>query len=275
MLPLQKPTLWNINPGILEYNCRKYGMPVPVVAMPMWEGAGGIVYDFSGCNNHSSINGADWVANGLLFDSADTGDYIDLGNASILNFINNYTISFRINPTDDWNSDSSDSSIVDSGLHGGVGQPLYHSLLKIDADNTDQLQYVTRNAGATKVVNCSKSNWDANTWYDIVIVHDSSNNIKWYINGTIDNTVAFFPLDTTNYGGYHIGKRSTGAFDYYNGIVNSVAFYNMQLSSTQVKFLHDDPYFMFRVPDELYGYAAAAGVSIPVLIHQMQQQGIL
>lgn len=27
--------------GIVAYNCRKYGMPHPVLAMPMWEGAGG------------------------------------------------------------------------------------------------------------------------------------------------------------------------------------------------------------------------------------------
>ncbi len=78
--PSQIPNLkvkprWQAPVGVMEsvvsYNCRKYGMPRPVLALPLWEGAGNRAVDLSGHGNHGTlIDGPKWVADGLCFDSA-------------------------------------------------------------------------------------------------------------------------------------------------------------------------------------------------------------
>ncbi len=55
--PKIKPRLWNLQTGTVAYNCARMGLPMPVLAMPMWEGAGDKVYDYSGNRNNGDCAG--------------------------------------------------------------------------------------------------------------------------------------------------------------------------------------------------------------------------
>ncbi len=56
-----------------------------------------------------------------------------------------------------------------------------------------------------------------------------------------------------------------------NGIIDDILIFDTALTEAQIKFLYENPYFMYRLPEELYGYAAVAGISMPLLIQQMNQ----
>lgn len=93
--PQLKPR-WVAPVGIMEsvvaFNCRKYGMPRPILAMPMWERAGNRVIDLSGHGNHGGLTGTPkWVADGL--DLNGSTDYVNIGADSSLDTGNNLTIS--------------------------------------------------------------------------------------------------------------------------------------------------------------------------------------
>ena len=261
MLPLQKPTLWNADPGIIEYNCRKHGMPVPVVAIPMWEGAGDQAVDLSGNGNHADIGDTIWD-NGLV---KNTSSLLDIPNSPSINSINNnneYTVVLGLNRN------------IANTSYLAIGKPLRSSdAAEITFSLT--ISWSTPASGYAwrlhhahswtnkKLLDNVKS---ASTDKQIVGLYDGSY-MRLYTNGVPTVSLATTTIPGTTSDNLTAGGHASTTYDY-------TYIYNRALSPYQVKFLNDDPYFMFRVPDELYGYAAA-GVSIPVLIHQMQQQGIL
>ena len=73
----------------------------------------------------------------------------------------------------------------------------------------------------------------------IVIVHDSSNKILWYIDGKLDNTDSFYSLNTSGYGGFLLGKRETGVggkgHRFFKGIIDEFKIYNRVLTANEVK----------------------------------------
>ena len=67
-----------------------------VLAMPMWEGAGNNIIDYSKYGNHGSNNKATWVGQGLGFDGS---DYISNINADIGG---NTQVTISIKIKSDW-----------------------------------------------------------------------------------------------------------------------------------------------------------------------------
>ena len=178
------------------------------------------------------------VGKALDFDGSD--DYVDVGTGTNLNLSNNYTISLWIKPDDDLDIMESDQGIFDSGMHTNSYD--YHSILKMDS-TTDHLQYVTWAEESTKSVFCSKSSWNAGQWYNIVIVHDSSNNIKWYIDGVLDDTDSFYALNTTNYNGYRFGIRDTvGINTFFDGKIDETHISNIARSAEWIKASYNNQF---------------------------------
>lgn len=58
----------------------------------------------------------------------------------------------------------------------------------------------------------------------------------------------------------------------FAGTINNVSIFNTPMSATQTDFIHYNPYFMYQMPEELYGYTAAVGgLSIPVAMNYYNQ----
>jgi len=263
--PYVKPR-WQAPVGVMEsvvsYNCRKYGMPRPVLAMPMWEGAGNRAFDLSGHGNHGTlINAPSWTTNketmALSFVFAND-KYIQLDNKIYLLDDTKWTISFRVTPTVIANY----RGIVSNDLTAGNYSRIFGDHAGRTYMYNDENQPILfGNSGF--VVNEPKT---------LTFVCDGTNadNILMYVNGKNVETKTLADSTQTIYRLASLGSVTDYCYDGFFSYFN--VYDNIELSAAQVKLLYENPYFMYRLPEELYGYsAAAAGISMPLLMQQMNQ----
>lgn len=247
--PRIKPT-WNVPVGVMEsivmYNCRKYGMPCPVLAMPMWEGAGAIAYDLSGKGGHGIITGAKWKGNGLDFDG--TNDYA-VSPYYVRGGSNPFTIAcyFKTN----------DNDVVQEIIQQW-NNTYTHRVFRLSIDSIDK----SLNLRVRKNGNVSNSDIstpiNSNQWYFATATFDGINT-ELFLDGVskdTDNPGALVTgsSNTTLY----VGRYGITGGIYFDGMLGVSYVFNVAPTAPQIKLLSDDPYFMFRLPEELYGYAAAA-----------------
>lgn len=244
--PNQKPPIWSIDPGIIAYNCQKAGMPHPVLAMPMWEGAGNRAIDLSGHGNHGDLQSTtSWSSCGLIFNG--TTDYVEKINPNRLptSGTDDWTVSFWVKPKTLTNGDVLIAfSDMASGASGSQRAIIRFS---------DAIYFWGEASDKDFGVDLT-----LNVWQHIVIVHnDISNTMVLYKDNNITSVTA--PALTNIAAKITIGQKVKTWQSWLDGIMNNVSIYNVALSAAQVKFLYDNPYFMYQIPEELYGYVAAGG----------------
>lgn len=254
---LQVKPRWQAPVGVMEsvvaYNCRKYGMPVPVLVMPMWEGAGNRALDLSGQGNHGTIDGAEWVADGLDFVSANTDK---VTTPLLIDPRKENTVIFKTV----WTTLSQDN------LHGCRNDGGDRFYIGIDGN------YTFMGAGNT-------------FHYDSTgITHGMSVGVPYLISLVVDGSTARYYVDDVEKDSFSYTASAAITNPFYigdlggtlgfpvNAKVEFMYVYSCTLSTAQIKFLCENPYFMYRLPEELYGYAAATGgVTIPVFLHHYNQ----
>jgi hypothetical protein len=204
--------------------------------MPMWEGAGNLARDYSGHGNHGSfVDGPEWVAGGIYFD----GNKIEIPN---FDPPHQGTVCASLKTT---------SMGARDRIVGG------HDAFEMVFESTGQ---ISNNffAAAGDVVKSDILN--AKQLYNVACTWDyvSTNNLEIYIDGTLNAFHDTFADDDP--GGpftLSIGTR-TGSTEYYTGFIGALHLFDAVLSAAQAKFINDNPYFMYQIPEELYGYVAGA-----------------
>lgn len=230
--PNQKLPIWSIDSGIIAYNCQKHGMPHPVLAMPMWDGAGNRVFDLSGRRRHGTIIGPTWESNdNLSFDNGTSRVTIEAFSPTITRAP--LTINMRL--------------YYDSVQSQSYPRLFWDQNYKIDIIVRHSDLKISIMGGTNYTVNTIP----VNRWFDLTIVATSTTNGKIYFDGIFqeDLTGEF----TDNLAAIILGNRG----DYlrpFEGNLRGVNVYNVCLNATQVKFLSDNPDFMYQIPEELYGY---------------------
>jgi len=81
-----------------------------------------------------------------------------------------------------------------------------------------------------------------------------------------------YNTDTDNDADFLFGCNGAIAESFDGSVFNMVVF-DTALTFGQSEFISNNPYFMYHLPEELYGSAAAA--PIPIIIQHLRQQGIL
>lgn len=259
--PNIKPPMWAIDPGIVAYNCLRHGIPLPVLAMPMWEGAGNQAMDLSGYGNHGTINGADWVVDGLNFDGVD--NYVEIPDGDSLDFNATQSFSFSywvkfptgaVNPK--W-------SIGKGDAYNGPGYGVAHwhttdvPVAPSFYFNDDGVPRVSLSAGTI-----ARGDWGHFVW----TIDRTTNVMKSYKNGAYVGQVSVAGIgDTSNADDLYIGRHVTSRF---TGSIGEICIYNRVLVAAQAKLLYNNPYFMYQIPEEFCGYA---GVPISVFLHLYNQ----
>jgi len=269
--PQVKPP-WQLPVGVMEsvvaYNCKKYGMPRPVIAMPMWEGAGNRVVDFSGLGNHGILYQApNWVANGLDFNGAATiaSNYVNLPNPGTIFDGKHVSVSAWIKG-DTWANTF--PRIVDRKYNC---QFIFH----VHAANSTLCWCLYTAGGNLCNGAVSTVSVSIGTLYHAAMTYDGSD-ARTYLDGDLKQTYG-----TGISGGLdsysnitRIGNRVDANNHAWDGLIGNVIVHNVGLTTPQVKFLHDYPYFMYQIPEEIYGKAAAVSGNWFLLQAQNKLQGM-
>ena len=183
--------------------------------------------DSSGNGNNGTITGATWEEElGNFFDFNGSSDKINITSTATtpIDFTTkNYTIEAWINP------DTSGSNQIFTKY--GSSDSLRSISVMVHSDNTLRLLQRT----STSNNSYSTSTIPQNTWTHIAITRSSSD-VKFYINGELDNTVA--STFTPNSGGSQdiiIGANGSGTPSYFNGKIGQVRAYSTELSLTEIR----------------------------------------
>lgn len=261
--PKVKPK-WQLPVGVMEgivaYNCRKSGFPRPVLAMPMWEGAGNRVIDYSGYGHHGVLtNAPEWREGGIKLDG--TSSYI-----SVSSLINDMDL------TKPWTMfiKAKLASVTDYGPCIGFVHKDGNEYAYLGHDDNSSPNF---KIGSDAKTPGNGSTLLYNTEYDMGLVWDGSKLIG-YLNGIYDYDVTPNPAITwSELDLFMIGALyKTTVVGYVDGTFNTPLVFDSELTSTQIKFISDNPYFMYQIPEQLYGKAAAAaGVTIPIFMQHYRQ----
>ena len=205
----------------------------------------GLVFNFDAANRASTIpststtktlNTVDLSQSGSFtadaqFDSSTispsfaldgTGDYINLGNSSILNF-SKYTFSVWVKLSNTGNQTFIGKGTSKNYGFGIYSNNIYHNIKTSAGWGGNQLTSVSGNIST-------------DTWQNVVGTYDEVN-IKVYVGGEFKSSLAkagpiTYTSVNTEIG--HIGDNYAGY--YVNGNIGPVQIYNRALSSTEVLY---------------------------------------
>ncbi len=164
----------------------------------------------------------------LDFVSADS-DYIEVANNSSLQLTDNLTLSCWINA----NNVSGTNSIIDKFYDGADRSYLLRisgTRVKLYLGNTD---------GSSAPEYQSSSTLSNSVWYHIVTTFSSiDNEVKIYINGSLDSTHSKTDLISSNNEELRIGTGYNLA-NYFDGSISNCSIYSSALSAAQVQTLYN------------------------------------
>lgn len=215
--------------------------------MPFWEGCGNEANDLSGNRTIGTFtNEASWAAVGIEVDGVN--DYIDLGIPSSLKIGPALTVSiWAKRDTTSNNYEGLYACIKTSADYGGYGLwSMSDGRIRGSVDDN----YIN-DVKTTDVISNS-------VWHHIVLRCDGVN-YAVYVDGkkaSADKAIsAYTPADATT---IKIGF-SFAANEYFDGMLDNPMVFDWTLTPGQIKFIYENPNFMYKIPEELYGYVAAVG----------------
>ena len=176
------------------------------------------VYDFSGNGNNGTVTDATFNSTGKLrgaFDFDGSGDYIKIDQSSTTDLVNNFTIAMWINPK------NQAGRIIDNNNRYGL---YYDATWKRVSSVGNGVFRATSSSNSVPL----------NTWTQVVIIYDSTDGHKIYVNGASDGTDSY-NFDITNHGDLYIAKYATS---YFKGLIDEIAIYNRTLSATEIEDIY-------------------------------------
>jgi len=214
--------------------------------LPMQEGSGSTVYDGSGNGNHGTITGATWATGEsdgyqsslvrsntpMIFDGSD--DYVAVSDNSTLDF---GTSDFSVSGWFKWERGSASDDSV-----GGI-QKFDGSTGWYFRPTTGNNWYQVTHDGSESAGAIDMTGWDDGQWHHIVGVWDRSSTFSAYLDGVKSSST----VDITGSDGSGInnataldigGASGTWATDYFPGIINEVAIWDVALDADAVTALY-------------------------------------
>lgn len=193
-----------------------------------YSGTGITWYDLSGNNNHGTLsaNNAGSLPvfqNGSLYFNGSTS-YVSIASSVIPN-TSSWTLSTWVK------SPSGGSTEM---INTRNASTLTGILL---TSRGNGIRFQLNNPGVQQFEPNSSSNIMDNTWHLITITVDVSiNQMKWYVNNNLANTINFSAGSLTGQGNFVIGwdYAWSGGSEYFRGNIATVSVYNSVLSSSEL-----------------------------------------
>lgn len=159
-------------------------------------------------NNISKVSNYSFVFDGI-------NDYIDIGNPTELQLTGDFTFSAWIKTS------ASGSTQVFIGKDQSATERSYLFLVT----STGNLQLVIWRGGSAKVVTSTGTLNDGN-WHNAIAINDGTN-LKLYIDGVADGTLADGGSVDNTTANFNIGRRSYSTVErWFNGSIDEVAIWN-------------------------------------------------
>ncbi|MFC1685908.1 LamG-like jellyroll fold domain-containing protein [Nanoarchaeota archaeon] len=227
----------------LTFNWKVDGNSLTVLNMPFDNNvtnATDAVWDYSGLGNNGSLLGASgaypqWNTSILVGGAYEFNPY----NATRIKVVDDDSLSFV-------NEEFSMEVWARPGGYTGFTQYMTYKWgtsgsreYGLSIVTSDQVRLILGD-GATDTVSAdSIGTVNNNVWNHIVATYNGSN-IKFYINGSLDNNVGNKVADLVNVGvDFYIGATNTGS-SAFNGTLGKVVLYNKTLSDSQVALLYNE-----------------------------------
>lgn len=213
-----------------------------------WRGIPGRkAFDESGQGNHGTINGPEWVGDGLFGDGVD--DYTDIGKD---NFdLADITIICWI--TIDWSAPSGYKHIVSKGNRFDSGTETTFAFCVrnggITNPDRDKVTFAFNVGGATRDIeafpfagDAFRANTPFGVWQQIAVTNTNGAQVIYY-NGRVigtDTDAGVPDLNNINarIGGPNVEDSSS---DYFKGGIRDVSIYNRVLTPSEIQALAIDP----------------------------------
>jgi hypothetical protein len=207
------------------------GLP-PVGYWKFNEGTGTVASDSSGKGNTGTLmNGPQWVdgvsGKALGFDGSD--DYVSIQDSSSLDIKDQISVEFWMKPAADlpYPYPGRAMDIFNKG-DAYVGE--------IHLETTDphygEIEFAL--PGPPHKIIYSKTNvWASAKWYHLAFTYDGSN-MRVYVNGVLDNTLAATGNIVTSGFPMSLGSYCLGTFSFFEGALDELAIYDYARSSEQI-----------------------------------------
>ncbi len=200
-----------------------------VLALPMNEGTGATVYDYSGNGNNGAISGAEWAFNGtfgnhLSFASANNAK-VTVADNTALDFnlaANNYTIASWMKTTE---NEVADFLAKGNGVQG------FYELRSIATGELRAEAFDSTNLARTDTTAVNDG-----VWRSFIVVFDrAANDITIYKNGVSDSTKSGTQNvgDCSNNQDLFLGYSDLAAV-YWDGFLSSIQIFNVALNAGEI-----------------------------------------
>ena len=169
------------------------------------------------------------IANNFALDFNGTDEYVEASNDSSLQLTDKLTLSCWINASDV----SATNSIIDK-FYDGVDRSymlrLQSTTIRLSLGNA---------SGSASVTYQSTATLSNNTWYHVVTTFSSADNeVKIYINGSLDSTHSKTDLISSNNQSLRLGT-GYNLLNYFGGDMDEVAIWNKAISANAVQEIYN------------------------------------
>jgi hypothetical protein len=204
-------------------------------SLKSYAGTGTSFYDLSGNSNHGAVNGAmlasDRFGNlnsAYLFNGS--SNFITVSYNQIFDLPNSFTLSVWINTT----NVNLSQRIIDKCTEGKSND----WLVDLSPNPTDLKKIRCIAGGAVRnLPHSNPSITQNNTWNLVTITYDRQN-IKFYINGNIDNVLPLVTATPTSKNNVRIGASPSGGEEFYfSGKLDDIRIYNRALTQQEITYL--------------------------------------
>ena len=200
---------------------------------------GNTVYDShgpnNGTNNGSLLNQTGLANEAVLFDGQD--DYINFSDDGGFDF--SAEDEFSISAWFKLGSDN-DSNLINKRDGSDEGLTLWYD--SEHGDGNKRMVFNTKDTGGSSSYKRGSTSIDLNIWYHILVVHNTDDDMKIYINGVEESYVTSSAAATGSYAtneSLYIGGDVSRDFRYFNGSIDELAVFNTTLSSSTAERLYN------------------------------------
>jgi len=214
-----------------------------------YNGAGDVLFDFSGEENHGDLNGPTWIDGpfGWALDF-DPDDYVAAPDDASLDFTDtdSFTVLVWVNH-DSITSDGHDTYLEKGNHDGAGGDPNYQPKYS-DAQGGLDFCYNDPAGAFNDVVDTSGFVPDLDTWYHIGFRPDTANDeVSFFVNGELKSTVSD-PLDlATNSDKLYMGIRGSLDAEKLDGQIGSARIYIGTLGDDVIKAHYEETRALYGV----------------------------